>query len=105
MAVWNPRANDLFLRALEVGDPAQRRAFVARACGGDAELAAQVEALLRASDNAGSFLERPALAVCGVGGQDGESPTPRPGDTGNGNRADAGAAPATGGAPPPGAEE
>src|SRR4051794_14620952 len=59
MTTWNPRANDLFLEALELRPAAGRRAFLDRACAGDAALRAEVEALLEASDRAGSFLVSP----------------------------------------------
>ena len=45
MAQWNPHANDLFLKALEIASPEERRAFLAEACAG--ELREQVEDLLR----------------------------------------------------------
>src|SRR3954454_14202740 len=59
MTTWNPRANDLFLNALELRPAAERREFLDRACAGDAALRAEVEALLEASDRAGSFLVSP----------------------------------------------
>jgi len=40
---------------------AQRTAFLAQACGGDAELRKAVEELLAAHEEAGSFGETPAL--------------------------------------------
>jgi tetratricopeptide (TPR) repeat protein/tRNA A-37 threonylcarbamoyl transferase component Bud32 len=42
--------------------PAERVAWVADACEGDAELAGEVDSLLVAYDEAGSFIETPALA-------------------------------------------
>src|SRR5262249_5928521 len=60
MTTWNPRANELFLQALELGSPAERREYVDAACAGDTALRAEVEALLEASARAGSFLESPA---------------------------------------------
>ena len=59
MATWNPQANDIFLKALEIGPPAERRAFVDGACAAEPGLRAQVESLLRASQRAGKFLEAP----------------------------------------------
>jgi serine/threonine protein kinase len=59
MKTWDPRANDLFLKALDVPDPAQRRALLDSACGADPGLRAQVEELLAANQLAGSFLEQP----------------------------------------------
>ena len=44
-------------------DPAARSAYLDKACGGDAGLRARVEALLRAHDQADSFLDHPAVAV------------------------------------------
>ncbi|HEX2837990.1 MAG TPA: serine/threonine-protein kinase [Phycisphaerales bacterium] len=41
--------------------PHEREGAVARACGADAALAADVHSLLRAGDQVGGFLERPAL--------------------------------------------
>ena len=59
MTTWNPRANDLFLKALELGSPGQRQEYLDGACAGDAALRAEVEALLEASARAGSFLASP----------------------------------------------
>src|SRR5262249_43477106 len=59
MAAWNPEANDLFLKALEIRGPEQRGAYLDQACGGNGVLRAPGEALLGASANAGSFLEQP----------------------------------------------
>ena len=51
---------DAFDRALEIASPEERRAFLDEACGDEADLRSQVDALLRAHDQAGSFLEAPA---------------------------------------------
>jgi eukaryotic-like serine/threonine-protein kinase len=58
--LWR-RAEELFHNALE-HPPEARRAFLDRACGEDAELRRQVEMLLSQDEQAGSFLEKPALA-------------------------------------------
>jgi serine/threonine protein kinase/WD40 repeat protein len=50
MAVDAARAKSLFLAASDLADPARRAAYLDRECGGDAELRARVEALLRADD-------------------------------------------------------
>jgi serine/threonine protein kinase len=63
MAQWNPQVNELFLKAVEIASPREREAFLDQACAGDADLRAKVEALLRAGEQAGSFLEAPAVAV------------------------------------------
>jgi serine/threonine protein kinase len=44
-------------------DPHARSAFLAEACGGDARLRQQVEALLASSDRAGAFLESGEVAL------------------------------------------
>ncbi|MBS0207306.1 MAG: protein kinase [Planctomycetes bacterium] len=51
---------DIFLAAIEIADPAQRAAYVGQACGADAGLKAQVEALLNTHAQASQFLETPA---------------------------------------------
>src|SRR5579883_485747 len=63
MNAWDPEVNNLFLDALEAASAEERRAFLDRACGGNSELRARVEALIAASDQAGSFLDKPALAL------------------------------------------
>jgi hypothetical protein len=60
MTAWNPRANELFLKALEISNPGERQEYLDGVCAGDLELRAGVEALLYASEKAGSFLESPA---------------------------------------------
>jgi len=49
----------VFLNALEIRDPEQRKAYLAQACKADDKLRAEVEALLKAHEQAGSFLESP----------------------------------------------
>jgi serine/threonine protein kinase len=60
MADWDPLVNEIFLRAIEAGSPAERAVVLDRSCRDDADLRRKVEALLRAHDGAGSFLDRPA---------------------------------------------
>jgi WD40 repeat protein/serine/threonine protein kinase len=60
MADWNPRANDIFVRAAEIDAPGDRRLFLDQECGGDTGLRAQVESLLAVGGRIGSFLEQPA---------------------------------------------
>jgi serine/threonine protein kinase/tetratricopeptide (TPR) repeat protein len=58
--------------------PAERMAWVADACRGDAELAGEVDSLLAAHEEAGSFIETPALArgdMAGVIDELQETPT------------------------------
>ena len=55
----------LFHAALELG-PAERAAFLAEACDGEAGLRSQVAKLLASHDDAGAFLDSPALVDAGV---------------------------------------
>jgi hypothetical protein len=61
MPNWDPEANDLFLRALEITAPENRRRFLDEACAGKPMLRARVKGLIRAAEQAGSFLEYPVL--------------------------------------------
>jgi serine/threonine protein kinase/Tol biopolymer transport system component/tetratricopeptide (TPR) repeat protein len=50
--------------------PAEREAYLTTACGGDAELRRQVELLIRSHEEAGAFIEEPAVAgVLSEGGK------------------------------------
>src|SRR5262245_27011099 len=60
----NPRS--VFGRAVELESPAERNAYLSEACAGAPEVRERVEALLRAHDAAGGFLQ---------------AATPSPGDT------------------------
>jgi serine/threonine protein kinase len=51
----------IFLSALDLHDATERLAYLDQACGGDAKLRAEVEALLDSHDGAGAFLETPAV--------------------------------------------
>jgi serine/threonine protein kinase len=51
----------VFDRALEIEAVAERAAYLDEACAGSPELRQKVEALLHAYEEAGSFLERPAV--------------------------------------------
>src|SRR5262249_57913476 len=53
--------HELFAAALEIDVPAERSAYLDRACGGDDALRARIEALLRAYERAGSFLAAPPV--------------------------------------------
>ena len=48
----------IFLAVLEIDDPAARSAYLDRACAGDAALRSQVEQLLKAHQEPGSFMVR-----------------------------------------------
>ena len=58
--LWQ-RAEELFHNALE-HPPEARQAFLDEACGENAELRHQVEILISEDEQAGSFLDKPALA-------------------------------------------
>jgi serine/threonine protein kinase/tetratricopeptide (TPR) repeat protein len=60
------RLKDVFDQAAEIAPPTDRAAFLDEACGGDADLRARVETLLRAHAEAGSFLEYPAAGPAGT---------------------------------------
>jgi serine/threonine protein kinase/tetratricopeptide (TPR) repeat protein len=53
----------IFLAALDINDPDERAAYVARACGDDTGLRTQVESLLKAHGQSGGFMGRPAPAL------------------------------------------
>ena len=52
----------IFLAAIDIADPAKRAAYLGQACGGDADLRAQVDALLSSHQQSSQFLETPAAA-------------------------------------------
>src|SRR5262249_56255886 len=53
----------IFLAVLEIDDPGERSAYLDRACAGDPALRSQVEQLLKAHQEPGHFMERPAPAL------------------------------------------
>ncbi|MCI0356889.1 MAG: serine/threonine protein kinase, partial [Planctomycetaceae bacterium] len=60
----NPTADrSIFLAAIDIASPAERDAFVARACGENPQLRADVQALLAAHDQSGDLLDAPDLAA------------------------------------------
>jgi serine/threonine protein kinase/Flp pilus assembly protein TadD len=65
MAANLERARELFLHAVGKLPPERWDDYVAEACGGDAELGRQLSHLLWAHREAGSFLERPVVALGG----------------------------------------
>lgn len=64
----------IFEEAFGISDPAARRAYLDKACGGDQAVRMEAESLLSAHERAGSFLNPPAnvaspfLALEGLGG-------------------------------------
>ena len=63
MADWNPRVNELFLKAFDIPDSLARKEFLARECGDDHSLRRAIETLLKAHDEAGGFLAEPHPAL------------------------------------------
>ena len=63
MSAWNPQANDIFLAALELPSRAEREGYLKKCCDGHADLAAQVQSLLAASESAVNFLESPPSVI------------------------------------------
>ncbi|MDB6055580.1 MAG: pknB 19 [Verrucomicrobiales bacterium] len=66
------RQRDLFIKALEIEHPGERRLFLERECGNDSALKKSVLDLLGASDEADEFMARAAVAP----------PAPAPGSDG-----------------------
>src|SRR5262245_2392151 len=80
MAEWNPRANAIFASVLEL--PLQERlAYLEQACGSDDKLLGQVQALLAAHAQAGSFLDRRACDTLLTAQPASPGVTPEPLDT------------------------
>ena len=59
----HPSEAEIFAEALRFPTPDERAGYVKEAAGGDEQLRQRVEALLRAHDNAGGFLDNPPVAV------------------------------------------
>src|SRR3954470_2085537 len=78
---WNSRANELFMKALELPSEGERKAYLERACVDDAAVRAEAEALLAASAQAGSFLESPASSPPLVATVDAPEIVEQPGTT------------------------
>ena len=56
------KLEEIFSAALKQATTAERAAFLDEACGNDADLRARIEALLKAHEEAETFLVRPAEA-------------------------------------------
>lgn len=61
-----PGVRAIFDQAREIESPGERAAFLDRACADAPDVRGEVEALLRADEEAGSFLETPAAGWLGV---------------------------------------
>src|SRR5215204_4567031 len=71
MGAWNPKANSVFLTALEIDAAQERRRYLDEACAPDTSLRAHVESLLSANERAGSFLDAPASGLDAIALLDG----------------------------------
>jgi serine/threonine protein kinase len=58
---------DVFIAALQLGDPAERQAYLDGACAQQPELRRQVEVLLHLHEGAGRFLEHAAVGAPATG--------------------------------------
>lgn len=72
---------ELFLQALDIPDPAERAAFLARACADRPDLRRALEELLQAHQQAGGFLAQPHPAAGAVEPTLSQSPPPVPSET------------------------
>src|SRR6476659_2795042 len=59
MPAISPELKAIFWEALDCPSEAERRAYLDRACRGDATLRSRIDALLVAHQHAGDFLEEP----------------------------------------------
>jgi serine/threonine protein kinase len=57
----NLDVKSIFGKALELASPVERSAYLDQACGGSADLRREVETLLQAHEEAGDFLQQPAI--------------------------------------------
>ena len=57
MKNWNPKANEIFLDAIELDSDAARTELIQQACGEQPELEAEVLAMLASYDRSSEFLE------------------------------------------------
>jgi hypothetical protein len=80
---WDPKANDIFLRAIEITAPEDRGPFLDAACAADPALRERVEALVRSHEQAGEFLGRPIPEQWGGFGASGEATRTFPPDVGD----------------------
>src|SRR2546423_8847274 len=63
MSCGNRSEDEIFEAALQHATREKRAAYLNEACGDDAQLRERVEALLKAHDQAGEFLEQPPAGV------------------------------------------
>src|SRR5262249_46148920 len=63
MASPEPKLREIFSKAAECQTAEEQAAYLDQACQGDAELRAQIEELLQAQREAGSFLQEPSALL------------------------------------------
>jgi serine/threonine protein kinase len=61
MAAKKTNPEEIFHKAIEISDHTERVAYLDKACRGDEKLRAEVEILLNSHEEAGDFLETPAI--------------------------------------------
>ena len=61
MSTDDPSPDSIFCSAIEIAADEERAAYLAQACGDDAELRRRVARLVAAHFEAGSFLQNPAV--------------------------------------------
>src|SRR5262245_32504959 len=59
----SPSAESIFFAALQKENPAERAAYLDEACRGDSDLRRQVERLLEAHPQVGTFMQQPLADV------------------------------------------
>src|SRR5437667_7080794 len=64
-----PNPETVFAQAIEIESPAERAAFLERACGNNPELRREVEKLVSDHFRAGEFLEKPAAHIVATVGE------------------------------------
>ncbi len=79
MKLSNRSARTIFVEIIGIDSPTERKRFLDEACGEDAQLRSEVESLLWAFENAGSFLDPPGgLTTDERIDEVAESPHPKP---------------------------
>jgi serine/threonine protein kinase len=61
MAAKKTNPEEIFHKAIEISDQAERAEYLDNACAGDEKLRAEVEFLLKSHEQAGDFLESPVI--------------------------------------------
>jgi tetratricopeptide (TPR) repeat protein len=83
VATPNPDVKGIFDCAAEIDSTAERNAYLDQACAGASEVRREVEALLRAYSEAGSFLDEPAVSLVDPGDLPSTDPAMHPATAAN----------------------